>query len=51
MKDDKSYQIKRKKMKNMDEQKNIEKEVVLENVITTAVQIPGVKVDRKKFLS
>ena len=35
----------------MEEQKNLEKEVVLENVITTAVQIPGVKVDRKKFLS
>ena len=35
----------------MEEQKSFEKEVALENVITTAVQIPGVKVDRKKFLS
>ena len=29
----------------------MEKEFVLENAITTAVQIPGVKVDRKKFLA
>lgn len=29
----------------------IKKEFALENVITTAVQIPGVKVDRRKFLS
>ena len=35
----------------MDEQKKIEKEVALESVITTAIQIPGVKVDRRKFLS
>ena len=30
---------------------DIKKEFALENVITTAVQIPGVKVDRRKFLS
>lgn len=35
----------------MNEQKKIEKEVALESVITTAVQIPGVKVDRKRFLT
>lgn len=35
----------------MSEHSNVEKEVVLENVITGAVQIPGVKVDRKKFLA
>lgn len=35
----------------MAEQHAIEKEVALESVITTAVQIPGVKVDRRKFLS
>lgn len=35
----------------MSEEKNIEKEVALENIITSAVQIPGVKVDRKKFLA
>lgn len=29
----------------------IKKEFALENVITSAVQIPGVKVDRRKFLS
>ena len=51
MKDDKSYQIKRKKMKNMEEQKNLEKEAVLETVISKAVQMPGVKVNRDKFLT
>ena len=35
----------------MGEQNQVEKEVALENVITSAVQIPGVKVDRRKFLS
>lgn len=35
----------------MEEQKKIEKEAALENVITSAVQIPGVKVDRNKFLA
>lgn len=35
----------------MAEQHAVEKEVALESVITTAVQIPGVKVDRRKFLS
>ena len=35
----------------MSEQTKIEKEVALENVITSAVQIPGVKVNRNKFLS
>lgn len=35
----------------MAEQHNVEKEVALESVITTAVQIPGVKVNRRKFLS
>lgn len=35
----------------MSEEKNFEKEVALENIITSAVQIPGVKVDRKKFLA
>lgn len=35
----------------MSEEKKIEKDVALENIITSAVQIPGVKVDRKKFLA
>ena len=35
----------------MSEQTKIEKEVALENVITSAVQIPGVEVNRNKFLS
>ena len=35
----------------MAEQHNVEKEVALESVITTVVQIPGVKVNRRKFLS
>lgn len=35
----------------MSEQSKIEKEVALENVITSAVQIPGVKVNRNKFLA
>lgn len=35
----------------MSEQSNTGKELALENVITSAVQIPGVKVDRKKFLA
>lgn len=35
----------------MSEEKKLEKEVALENIITSAVQIPGVKVDRKKFLA
>ncbi len=35
----------------MSEEKKLEKEVALENVITSAVQIPGVKVDRRKFLA
>lgn len=35
----------------MNEQNTPEKEVALENIITSAVQIPGVKVDRRKFLS
>ena len=35
----------------MSDEIKMEKEVALENVITTAVQIPGVKVDRKKFLA
>lgn len=35
----------------MSENHNIDKEVVLENVITGAVQIPGVKVDRRKLLA
>ena len=35
----------------MAEQHTVEKEVALESVITTAVQIPGVKVNRRKFLS
>ena len=35
----------------MSEQHTAEKEVALESVITTAVQIPGVKVNRRKFLS
>ena len=30
---------------------NVEKEVALESVITSAIQIPGVKVERKKFLA
>lgn len=35
----------------MSEQIEAGKEFALENVITTAVQIPGVKVDRKEFLA
>ena len=35
----------------MSEQTKAEKEIVLENVIANAVKIPGVKVDRKKFLA
>lgn len=35
----------------MSEEKKLEKEVALENIITSAVQIPGVKVDRKKFIA
>lgn len=35
----------------MSEQNRKEKEFVLENAITSAIQIPGVKVDRRKFLS
>lgn len=35
----------------MSEQLKSEKEVALESIITSAVQIPGVKVDRKKFLA
>ena len=35
----------------MNEETKIEKEVALENIITNAVKIPGVKVDRKKFLA
>lgn len=35
----------------MSEQIHVEKELTLENIITSAVQIPGVKVDRRKFLS
>ena len=30
---------------------NTEKEVALESIVTSAIQIPGVKVDRKKFLA
>lgn len=30
---------------------SIEKEVALESIITSAIQLPGVKVDRKKFLA
>ncbi len=35
----------------MTEQNNTGKEVALENIITSAVQIPGVKVSRDKFLA
>ncbi len=35
----------------MSEQNMVEKEVALESVITSAVQIPGVKVSRNKFLT
>lgn len=35
----------------MTEQNNAGKEVALENIITSAVQIPGVKVSRDKFLA
>ena len=34
-----------------DREQRIEKEVALESVITSAIQIPGVKVERKKFLA
>lgn len=37
-------------MSDLKEQ-SIEKEVALESVITSAIQIPGVKVERKKFLA
>lgn len=42
--------IQRIKGERMSE-KVIEKEVALESVITSAIQIPGVKVERKKFLA
>lgn len=42
---------KTKEVGKMNEQNKTEKEVALENVISSAVQIPGVKVDRRKFLS
>ena len=35
----------------MNDENNVGKEVALENIITSAIQIPGVKVDRKKFLA
>lgn len=35
----------------MKDQTTFEKEAVIENAITSAVQIPGVKVNRRKFLS
>lgn len=35
----------------MSEQNKIEKEVALEKIITTAVQIPGIKVNREEFLT
>lgn len=35
----------------MTEQNNAGKEIALENIITSAVQIPGVKVSRDKFLA
>lgn len=35
----------------MENSKELSKEIVLEDVISTSVQIPGVKVDRKKFLA
>ena len=34
-----------------DQQTSVEKEFALESIISTAVQVPGVKVDRKKFLA
>lgn len=33
----------------MNDENNVGKEVALENIITSAIQIPGVKVDRKKI--
>lgn len=38
-------------MLTMTEQNNAGKEVALENIITSAVQIPGVKVSRDKFMA
>lgn len=35
----------------MEKQKDLSKEIVLEDVISASVQIPGVKVDRNKFLA
>ena len=35
---------------NMNKEQNIEKEIALECIITSAIQIQGVKVERKKFL-
>lgn len=37
-------------MSEQNQTENVEKELVLENIITSAVQIPGVKVNRNKFL-
>lgn len=36
---------------NKDETKEIQQEFALETIITNAIKIPGVKVDRKKFLA
>lgn len=36
---------------NMSEKKHIEQEVALEKIIETSIQVPGVKVDRKAFLT
>ena len=35
----------------MSEKKELPQELSLENIVTTVVQIPGVKVNRKKFLA
>lgn len=35
----------------MNEENKIEKEIALENIITSAIKIPGVKVSRSKFLA
>ena len=39
------------KNENTNEHASVEKEIALESIITNAIQIPGVKVDRRKFLA
>lgn len=52
-KNTKFFMITNKGVINMSENtvNDVKKEIALESVITSAIQIPGVKVDRKKFLA